>query len=389
MNNIFDYTLASLWRHGSKNILIMFVFGFLVWLLASVIFITSSLTYEYKKISINFPDILVQLNYNSNKKVLNQKDLDLFWSVPGVSMVQGRVWGQYYFDREKVYLSIFGVNPYEEHYQQEISKIAETFPESENKVFMMTSRSIANLLQTYTKQFGTVPFYRPDGSLIQAEIKGIFKLNSSLENNDIILLQSDIAREILGLKKDEFTDILLNIPNPNEVDLISTKLKYTYPYLNFTTKNEIIKDYQILFDYKSGWFLMMLLSSFICFCIILYDKASGLRSEEKKEIAILKALGWEVNHIINYKLSEALILSLFAFSVGIILAIFFVYFLQAPGLKYVFTGFSSLKQPFILPFIFNLKLLALLFFATIPLYIAVCIIPSWKVATKEVGEIIR
>ena len=151
----------------------------------------------------------------------------------------------------------------------------------------------------------------------------------------------------------------------------------------------MLKQYQLLFDYKSGLFLMLFIICFVTFATVLYDKASGLRSEEKREIGILKALGWEISHIINYKLMESLILSVFAFVVGVSLAIFFVYILQAPFLKQIFVGYSELKFPFELVFNLNFKIIALLFFVTVPLYVAVCIIPAWKIAVSDAGEILR
>ena len=70
MRNIFNYTLASITRYGYKNLTITFIFGVLVWLLSSVLMITNSLNNEYKSISKEFPDILVNKSYGGRSYLI-------------------------------------------------------------------------------------------------------------------------------------------------------------------------------------------------------------------------------------------------------------------------------------------------------------------------------
>ena len=132
-----------------------------------------------------------------------------------------------------------------------------------------------------------------------------------------------------------------------------------------------------------------MLTSVLAFAIILYDKSSGISSEEKREIAILKALGWDISDIIKFKLIEASILSMLTFFIALNLAIFFVYFLKAPILSEVFNSFSNLKLDFDLIFVFDFKLVVLLFLLSIPLYVAVSIIPAYKASVRDIGEVLR
>ncbi|GKH59970.1 ABC transporter permease [Campylobacter ureolyticus] len=389
MKNIFNYTIASITRYGYKNLTITFIFGVLVWLLSSVLMITNSLNNEYKSISKEFPDILVSKSYGGRSYLIEGNLTNEFLKIAGIKSAKGRVWGQYYFERNRVYLSIFGIKSFEEQYQKEIEKIAEVFNESKNPPFMITSKSILKVLEGDLKLYKSVPFFTPENSMIKVNVGGVYKFNHSLENNDVILLDEDVAREILGIKKPYFSDITIDVSNPSEVDFIAKKIAISNSNLKVITKDSMLKQYQLLFDYKSGLFLMLFVICFVTFATVLYDKASGLRSEEKREIGILKALGWEISHIINYKLMESLILSVFAFVIGVSLAIFFVYILQAPFLKQIFVGYSELKFPFELVFNLNFKIIALLFFVTVPLYVAVCIIPAWKIAVSDAGEILR
>ncbi len=68
---------------------------------------------------------------------------------------------------------------------------------------------------------------------------------------------------------------------------------------------------------------------------------------------------------------------------------FYVYFMQAPGLQNIFMGYSYLKPHFKLTFGLNLNVLITVFFMTIPVYIAAVIIPAWRAAVIDSGEVIR
>ena len=390
MNIIFDYALNSIFRYGLKNILITIIFGILVFLLSSVIFITNSLKAEYKGISQDLPDILVQRYYGGKAHFIDEKMVDEFLLMPSVSSVQPRIWGQYHFERESVYLTLFGVQSYQKHFDKSIDEIATNLDELDGD-FMVASKRVYEFLQKYFRAHDLVlvPFFTPNGDLISLKKGGVFKSQNSLLNNDIILLSEENARKILGVPNGQFSDILLEISNKAEVDFLADKIRRYHQDLRVITKSEMLRKYENLYDFKSGWFLALLLTSVLAFAIILYDKASGLRSEEKREIAILKALGWDISDIIKFKLIESVILSVLTFFIALNLAIFFVYFLKAPILSEVFSGFSNLKLDFDLIFVFDFKLVVLLFLLSVPLYVAVSIIPAYKASVRDIGEVLR
>lgn len=391
MNSIFDYTLRSLTRFGFKNLSIALIFSFLVWLLASVIFITTSLKHEFREVAKSAPELLINKQIGGRHLFLEDSDLESFWQILGVTYVKGRVWGQYYLETKNSYLTLVGIEPFEEHYSDKLTKIAENIAmDEEGKYpYMYTSKSVYDLLKTNRSSNNIVSLEKLDGGFEKLQVVKIFKSQTELLSNDIILMPNQSVRNILGIEGKKYVDAFIKVANPSEVPFIAAKIMNEYPKLKITTKEEIAKDYELLYHFKSGWFLILLVIAFVVFAIILYDKATGLRSEEKREIGILKAIGWGINHIIYHKLLESIILSFGAFLVGVFLAIVFVYNLDAPGLKYIFTGYSQLKQPFHLTFVVDIELLAMLFFSTVPFFIGVSIIPSWKAATEDIAEVIR
>jgi ABC-type antimicrobial peptide transport system permease subunit len=162
-----------------------------------------------------------------------------------------------------------------------------------------------------------------------------------------------------------------------------------YPDTRVITTQDLKVSYQNIFDYKSGLFLALFIVALFTFFIIIYDKSSGLSSEEKREIGVLKAIGWRVDDVIKEKFYESFIISLFSYALGVGVALAYVYLLKAPLLRDIFVGYSQLKTDFELPFVFDIQTLFLVFFLSVPIYMAATIIPSWRVATLEADEVIR
>jgi len=338
----------------------------------------------------SLPDIIVQ-----KMKAGRQYDIEIdriseILQIESVENVTERVWGYYYFQKAGVNFSVVGLKEFDSNYKKEFDKLSQSldFTKLTDKPSMIVGNGVKKILtQNYYKNYFN--FIKPDGNFKRVYLQGVFKGDNEFETNDIILLDESIAREIFGMDEDKATDIVVKVANPLEISTVANKIKLLYPDTRVITKNDLLVSYQNIFDYKSGIFLALFVIAIFTFFIIVYDKTSGLSSEEKREIGILKALGWKIDDILIEKFYEAGIISITAFLTGLLFALFYVYILNAPLIRDIFTGYSVLKPSFKLPFFFDFQTLALIFFTTVPIYIAACIIPSWRAATLEADEVIR
>ena len=314
--------------------------------------------------------------------------VDKILSITGVSDAVARVWGYYYFKNAGVNFSIVGINSYEEQYKDSLSNIVEKFDLESDSPSMIVGVGVKKTMyENYYKEYFN--FIKPDGTLKKVNLAGIFDGDTQLESNDMIVMSKDLVRDIFDIEESKATDIVVKVANPNEVDTVVGKIKMIYPDTRIITSQDLKVSYQNIFDYKSGIFLALFIVSLFTFFIIIYDKASGLSSEEKREIGVLKAIGWRVDDVIKEKFYEAFIISFFSYITGVIFALAYVYILQSPILSNIFTGYSQLKTDFSLAFVFDIQTLFLVFFLSVPIYIAATIIPSWRVATMEADEVIR
>jgi len=384
---LIEYSLNALLRQKSKNIFISIVFTLITFLLTSVFYVTNAVQYELNETVDSLPQIIVQ-----NMKAGRHYDIDVdrvdnILAINGVSDASARVWGYYYFEHAGVNFSIVGVDQFENQYKNSLFEVVENFPFDGNSSMVIGQGVKEVMNQNYYKEYFN--FVKPNGSMKQVLLAGVFDGDTRLESNDMIVMSKDDVRDIFEMSDSQATDIVVSVANPEEITTVAEKIKLLNPNARVLTNEDLRVSYQNFFNYKGGIFLALFIISLFTFFIIIYDKASGLSSEEKREIGILKAIGWKVDDVLKEKFYEATIVSLFAYIFGVALALFFVYFLQAPILRDVFIGYSDLKVAFELPFIFDVQTLFLVFFLSVPIYIAATIIPSWRVATLDADEVIR
>ena len=385
---LLEFAINALLRAKVKNISILVIFTLLVALLSSIFFISNSIRYELETTVDSLPEIIVQKVKGGREYDIEVDRVDNIIAINGVQSAIPRVWGYYYFANAGVNFSIIGINQYEEQYKDSLEKLTDKIDFDETNSSILVGAGVREIMKQnyYSSYFN---FIKPNGKLKKMILKGIFKGDTLLESNDIILMSQKDAREILGIPSSMATDIVVKVANPEEVSTIANKIKFLYPDTRVLTKDDLKISYKNIFDYKGGLFLALFTISLFTFFMIIYDKSSGLNSEEKREIGVLRAVGWSIDDILKEKFYEASIISLISYLLGVVVALFYVYILNAPLLRYIFEGYSKLKTPFELPFILDISTLAIIFFLSVPIYIGATIIPAWRASSLDVDEVIR
>ena len=233
-------------------------------------------------------------------------------------------------------------------------------------------------------------FFQPNwDTAIPFDIIGTFKSETQLQSNDLMVVQTEGARRVLELEEGDYTDLIVHVPNPEEVEMIALKIRRYYPELRTITKAQIESTYTAAFSWRSGFVLSSMLVVIFAFLVLIWDKASGLSPEEKREIGILKAIGWDTEMILSVKFWESFIISLLASILGIILSYFYIYWLYAPGFREIFIGWSTIYPSFQLVPDIDFKFLLLIVTVTVVPYSAIAIFPSWKAAITDADLILR
>ena len=388
MNRYFlDFTIASLLIHKKRNLFILFMLTLLIFVSSNVLFTASSLKQELIEAADEVPQIIVQKRVGGRMQDLKMDKILQLVSIEGVERVIPRIWGLYRFDRLGVSFSIVGVDRFDYDYLQELRDAAKLLKKDPKDGMIVGQGVYAALQKSYYKN--DFNFLLPKGGIKKVHIVGVYEAKNRLLSNDMMLLSTQNAREILGIQKGFATDLALFVPNPDEVATIASKIRLLDPTLYVLTQKSIKTGYEQMFDLKSGLFLLLFIMTLLTFFIIVSDRLSALTSQEKKEIAILKAIGWSVRDVLKEKFLESFFIATMAYFFGISLALIYVFLLDAPLLADLFTGSSIIHPPLALSYHVAPSTYLLLFLVSVPVYLAAVIVPAWRVAVSDVDEVIR
>jgi ABC-type lipoprotein release transport system permease subunit len=171
--------------------------------------------------------------------------------------------------------------------------------------------------------------------------------------------------------------------------VVADKIRRLLPDTRPILRDEILRTYDSLFDWRSGLLLVIFAGAVAAFVIFAWDKATSLSMEERREMGVLKAVGWETSEVIAMKSWEGIIISLTAFFGGTLLAYVHVYFSSALLFEPVLKGWAVLYPRFqLVPQIDPYQILALFFLTVVP-YTVATVIPSWSAATVDPDSIMR
>jgi ABC-type lipoprotein release transport system permease subunit len=367
---IIDFTISSLARRKGKNLALILVYTLVVFLPSSVMFYTHALKREAALLLRGAPELVVQRLSAGRQAPVPESSLAALREIKGVSGASGRLWG-YYFD------PVIGANY--------TVMAAENATPAQGEVFL--GRGVARAYSALKGDRFVLRSY--DGGMPYFIIRDIFPSDSELVSSDLILMSAPDFRRVFGIAPGVFTDLTLRVRNSRELDTIAGKIVARLPDYRPITRRDILRTYDAVFDWRGGFVIVVFAVAALAFILLAWDKASGLSADEKKEIGILKAVGWETSDVLLMKFWEGAIVSLISFSAGIAAAYFHVFFTSASLFAPFLKGWSVLYPEFrLVPFIDPYRLLAL-FFLTVAPYLAAVVVPSWRSASGEPDSVMR
>jgi len=377
----------QLFKEKSKHISVVLLSITILFLLSSILFISSSIRFSLMQTLEQQPDFVIN-KLQGGRAIATPLDWsDELYDIYGVSKITPRVYGRYFFkEKEKSFL-IIGVDFMEEQSHKSLEKVINS---TDIKAFLEKNQMmVGEGVKRYLKENyyeNSYKFLTPKGEFKSVSIFKTLAKQTDLIANDMIIMPIDLARQILGYSQDEVSDITFNVPNPDEWTLMSDKLQALHYDLRVVNKNEVKKSYENLYNYKGGVFLILFLIVLITFSLILYQRYSMVYSSEKRQIGLLRALGWSINDVLKLKFTETTILIMISYTIGISLAYLFVFVFNAPLLKELFLGGENLKNQLEFIPMVDFSILTSIFLLYALPFIASVIIPVWKIAVTDPKE---
>ena len=367
---LLDYSLSSLARRPGKHLALLLVYSLVVFLLASTLLFTQSLRREAALILADAPELIVQRLVAGRHDLMPADYLDRLGRLRGVSDAYGRLWGYFYDPAVKANYTL--LVPREE-------------PPVPGEVRL--GAGVARARGLGVGDYLSLRSAR--GEPFSFRIAGLLEAEPELVSSDLLLLNAEDFRRFFVFPADRFTDLVLRVRNPSEVRKVAEKIALALPDTRPILRDEILRTYDALFGWRQGLIIVLLGGALLAFVIFAFDRAAGLSAEERREIGILKAIGWETGDVLRMKFWEGAALSLTAFLTGYLLAYAHVFFFAAALFAPVLKGWAVLYPDFRpLPFVDGLQVATLFFFTVFP-YTVATIVPIWRAAITDPDQVMR
>ena len=217
---------------------------------------------------------------------------------------------------------------------------------------------------------------------------GEFSKNTALVTDDLIVMDMAAARMLFSMPDDQITDILVTVANPEEIKTIAAKISDNLSGSRVVTKEQIAKTYRVAFGWRSGFGLVCLFGSVAAFIILAWDKATGLSPDQRREVGILKALGWQTGDVMTLRFWESVSVSFCSFLLGYALAWAHLLWFGGALFRPVLLGWSILKPPLHLVPVFRAEDILIIFSLSVLPYLAATVIPAWRSAVVRPNSVV-
>lgn len=325
------------------------------------------------------PEITIQKMVAGRQQSIPLSYSESLDKIFGIRHIVPRIWGYYFDETTAANYTVMGLDnsrmPLSN--QLNLTLALGSLPHDSGQGEAVLAPAIKKLLAPNRTTFS---LFRPDLSLKSIKISGTFPDDSDILTGDLILMNIADSRDLFQIPAGEVTDLCVYVANPAEIGTIADKISKALPDTRVVTRPQIKKTYQVVFSWRSGFASICLLTALAAFVIFAWDKASGLMPEEKREIAILKILGWETTDIIAIRFWEGLIIAGLAFILGCSLGFIHISLFNGVLFTPMLTGWSVLQPKLnLIPQIRINDLFLIFTFSVIP-YLTATVIPAWRSA---------
>lgn len=353
-----------------RNLSLLVVYALVIFLLSSVIFLSNSLRREAETVLAESPDMIVQRTVGGRHSLIPIEYEMKIDDIRGTSRVIARLWGYYFHHASGANYTIM---------------VPEEYTREDDAVEVG-----AGVLRTWGDLWESKMYFRThDGKALLLRPITTMTAETDLVSADLILMSETTFRKISGVPEGYATDLALRVRNEKERPIIAEKIVKVLPDTRPILKEEILRTYATLFDWRGGYIVVLLGGAIFAFFIFAWDKATGLSAEEKTEIGILKGIGWDTSDVLIMKFWEGAAVSMLAFLLGVITAYVHVYFASATLFEHALKGWAVLYPEFTLKPEVNTFQIATLFSLTVVPYTLLTIIPTWKAAVTDPDEVMR
>lgn len=381
------FALRSLARRKARALALGGGLAFTVALVASVLFLADALRAESDAARAALPDLVVSRLVGGRPALLSVNHAPDIASIDSVRAVVPRVWGYVFVPALQANVVVMGTRPGSPPLDAVKGALAEGRDITPGAHEMLAGKAVAKFLGVEVGDELGLPSPNPKAPSLK--LVGTFASSVDLYTNDVVVMSDDDARAVLGIAHDEATDFAVELSNPEEAGVVAKTVVTKLPEARVVDKKLLARAHTLAFGRRSGIVLAASAPVLLAFLVLAWDRLSGVGETERREIAVLKAVGWSTRDVLSAKLAESLLVGVIATALGLALGYVWVFVLDAPLIRPALSGFGVLyPQAKLTPALDTAQLLGIAL-AVLGPFASLSVVPAWRAAQTDPMDVMR
>ncbi len=382
------FAIGGLRRRRAKALAVGGGLFFAVALLSAVLFLSDALRAESQRAEAAWPHLTVSSLKGGRPTATPVQDATKIRDVLAVASVRPRVWGYVFLPALQGNVTVVGVSreaaPPEMTLRASLSNGRDLALGAHE---MVTGKDLATFLGLRPGDELGLPSVSPKAKPLK--LTGTFASNVDLYTADVILCDEADARAILGYADDEATDLAVTLTNEAESAVVVRTVTERLPGARVIERTSATRAYVLAYGRRAGLVLAACIPVVLALLMIAWDRLSGTGPEERREIAVLKAVGFSTKDVLWLKLAESLATGVLATALGIVVGYAWVFVLGAPGLRAALVGWSVLyPEAPLTPAVDAAEVLGLSLAILAP-FALLSVVPAWRAAIVDPMDVLR
>ncbi len=377
---LLGYALGALARRRGRNAAIALGLAVVTATFATVLFASEGLRAMQQAFARVAPALTVQRLVAGRPALVSLADVPRILAHPSVRSARGRVWGYVYLSALEANVTIVGIEDAAGLGLAELEALSDG-----DAIFGPgVARSLGLRAGDRVAMASSAPV-EPGGlpSPIFLTVRATLPGDAALLANDLVLTTDADARRLLGVPDGEAVDVAVDVFPPEEAGVVAGAISHELDGARVIERESLARTFELTNDSRAGLLSWALLPALVAFLLLAWERLSGLSAEERREIGILKAVGWSTSDVLSARMAETGLVAVFGAALGLLLAYVHAFVLGAPLLVPALLGWSNLRPALVIPVATNpMELAAIVAVVVVP-FVGVAIVPAWRAAMVD------
>lgn len=385
--SMWEAAAAAIVRRRARSVSIVLALALTTGLFSSTYFLAESLRVTSGALAAHAPSIVVSRTVAGRPAPIDSASVSSVASILGVRTVRPRVWGYLYLAALEGNVTVMALG---DGTTSELALPDETLTLAIGEAIVGPGIAHALGLRDGDRVAFGAPGAAPEDVGVRVlRVVRVLPERAALLANDVVLTTDTDARAILGMPEGSETDLAVDVFPPEETDVVAEAIVGVVPGAHVTTRATTVRALELTFDARAGFLGAVLLPVLFSFLLLAWERLSGVSADERREIGVMKAVGWTTADVLRLRTTESAVLAAVGAGFGLLGAYVHVFVLGAPGLADVILGWSNLRPSLALAPVLGAETFLGILAAVILPFALVSAIPAWRAATLDPDRAMR